>query len=99
MSDLLLDITIGIIGLPLCSFKVLSLKGDGLALSPATFKLMKIMLISAWMWLFQYLWYWPKVESIKMQISAEGKVSENRESLTDGGFPQTPALSQLRAER
>lgn len=56
------------------------------------------MLILARMWIFQYLWYWPKVEPIKMQISAKWKVSENRESLTDRGFPQTPALSQLRGK-
>lgn len=84
--------------LSLFSFEVLSLKRDKLALSPATFKLMEIMLISARMWIFQYLWYWPKVEPIKMQISAKWKVSGNRESLTDRGFPQTPTLSQLKGK-
>lgn len=66
-------------------------------MSQATFKLMEIMLISARMWIFQYLWYWPKVEPIKMQISAKWKVSENRESLTDRGFPSNS--SSLSAQR
>lgn len=73
------------------------MKIDGLALSPVTFKMMEIMLILTRMWIFQYLWYWPKVKPIKMQISAKWKVSENRESLTDRGVPSNP--SSLSAQR
>lgn len=66
----MLEIKIGILDL-LYTLRVLSLKRDGLSLSPAIFKLMEIMLISSRIWIFQYLWYWPKVEPIKMQISLE----------------------------
>lgn len=40
---------------------------------PATLKLMEIMLILERMWISPYLWYWPKVKPIRMQICGNVK--------------------------